>query len=178
MFAPQVYRQRRAALGRRISSGLVLLPGHPESPVNFAANPYPFRQDSSFLYYAGLNQPDVLLLVDIDSDRETLYGPEVSPEEVLWTGPRPPLAELAESAGIAFSEPAERAGDAIGDALQAGRPVHYLPAYRADQVLRLSRLLGVSPDRVHQGVSQDFIRAVVAQRSVKTGEEVRSEGVV
>jgi Xaa-Pro aminopeptidase len=172
MFAPQVYRQRRAALRRKLSSGLLLLPGHAESPVNFGANPYPFRQDSSFLYYAGLDQPDALLLIDIDHDRETLLGPAVSLEEAVWTGPRPTLAEQAARAGIADVGQPEEAGPAIAQALQTGRRVHYLPAYRADQMLRLSGLLGVPPDRLNDGASLAFIRAVVSQRSIKTAAEV------
>lgn len=172
MFDTGVYRQRRTALCRELQSGLLLLAGHAPSPVNFAANPYPFRQDSTFLYYVGLNQPDCTLVVDIDNGLETLFGPEASADEAIWTGPRTPLPELAAMAGISRSDHPENAVAAVREALRGGRPVHYLPAYRADQVLLLARLLGVAPERVNAGASQAFIRAVVSQRSVKTPEEV------
>lgn len=172
MFDKTVYSQRRAVLTERFRSGLLLLPGLAPSPVNFAANPYPFRQDSSFLYYCGLNQPDCALLIDIDSGRETLSGPEDSLDDLIWTGPRPSLNELATRVGIAFTDSPERMKMAVQEALAADRTVHYLPSYRPDQLLTLSRLLAVSPERVNEGASQDLIRAVVFQRSVKTADEV------
>ena len=75
MFDPSVYCHRRDMLKQQLRSGLVLFPGHSPSPINFEANPYPFRQDSSFLYYGGPNQPNCTLLIDIDDDQETLHGP-------------------------------------------------------------------------------------------------------
>lgn len=100
MFASNVYRERRAALYRQMGGGLLLLPGLSPSPVNFAANPYPFRQDSSFLYYVGVDRPDCTLVVDLDRGRETLCGPEDSLEDAIWSGPRRPLPEYAARAGI------------------------------------------------------------------------------
>lgn len=172
MFDKTVYSQRRALLSERLRSGVVLLPGLAPSPVNFAANPYLFRQDSSFLYYCGLNQPDCALVIDIDNGRETLYGPEASPDDVIWTGPRPSLNERAVRAGIALTDAPERMTVVVQEAMAAGRTVHYLPAYRPDQLLKLSCLLAVAPERVNAGASQNLIRTVVFQRSVKTTDEV------
>lgn len=172
MFAPEVYRQRRDRLYRNVGGGVLIFLGHAASPVNFAANPYPFRQDSSFLYYVGLDQPDYLLVADIDRGRETLYGPEPSPDDALWSGPRPGLAACAARTAVSHAERLDRAPGAIAEMLKNGRRLHYLPVYRADQVLQLSRLLAVSPGQVGPGASLEFIRAVVAQRSIKTAEEV------
>lgn len=172
MFDSTVYSRRRAVLTARFRTGLLLFTGLAPSPINFAANPYSFRQDSSFLYYSGLHQPDCVLVIDIDNGRETLYGPEASLNDVIWTGSRPSLQERAVRAGIAHTDTPERLAVAVQEALSAGRTIHYLPAYRPDQLLTLSRLLAVSPDRVNQGASQDLIRALVSQRSVKTPDEV------
>ena len=172
MFDQTVYRQRRAALAAQLETGLVLLVGHTASPINFAANPYPFRQDSSFLYYSGLNHADCAILIDMDNGRETLYGPEASLDDVIWTGPQPSLEELAAGAGIAHSEASQRLAVSVQEAQAAGRPIHFLPAYRPDQLLTLGRLLAVSPDRVNTGASQHLIQAVVRQRSVKTPDEI------
>jgi len=43
MFAPEIYRQRRDRLYREMADGVLVLLGHAESPINFAANPYPLR---------------------------------------------------------------------------------------------------------------------------------------
>ncbi len=51
MFKPEVYIQRRKQLADSVSSGLILLPGNEESPMNYPNNTYHFRQDSTFLYY-------------------------------------------------------------------------------------------------------------------------------
>jgi Xaa-Pro aminopeptidase len=172
MFDQTVYRQRRAALAAQLESGLVLLIGHTASPINFAANPYPFRQDSSFLYYSGLNQTDCAILIDRDNGRETLYGREASLDDVIWTGPLPFLEELAAMAGIEYSDALQHLAATVQEAQAAGRPIHYLPAYRPDQLLMLGRLLAVSPERVNEGASQRLIQVVVRQRSVKTSDEI------
>ncbi len=172
MFDQTVYCRRRAVLKDRLRNGLVLLPGNSQSPVNFADNPYPFRQDSSFLYYCGLNQPDCFLVIDIDNDRETLYGTEPSLNDIIWTGPVPSLGERAASAGIHATDSWNHLAVAIQAAGADRRPIHYLPAYRPDQLLILSGLMAVSTERINTGASLDFIRAVVDQRSVKTPDEI------
>ena len=82
-------------------------------------------------------------------------------------------ATKAAGFGPTVNRPAlDRASAAVAGMLKGGRRLHYLPAYRADQVLRLSRLLAISPGQVGCGASLDFVRAVVAQRSIKTAQEV------
>ncbi|MEJ5185089.1 MAG: aminopeptidase P N-terminal domain-containing protein, partial [Rectinemataceae bacterium] len=61
-FAADTYMQRRRALCARlaergVTSGKVLLIANVESPRNYPANCYPFRQDSSWLYFMGLGVP-------------------------------------------------------------------------------------------------------------------------
>jgi Xaa-Pro aminopeptidase len=172
MFDPTIYRQRRNVLVEKIRSGLLLLPGLGPSPVNFAANPYPFRQDSSFLYYTGVAVPDYILTIDLDTARETLYGPDRDPHETIWSGPSPSPEEHAAGAGIDATASLDRLQAAVQQSLAAGRPIHYLPAFRPDQLLSLSRLLGVPPDRVNAGASPSLIRAAIAQRSVKSPAEI------
>lgn len=172
MFDKTVYSQRRAVLAERLGTGVILLPGLIPSPVNFAANVYPFRQDSSFLYYCGLNEPDCALVIDIDNGRETLYGLEASLDDIVWTGPLPSLKERGARAGIAHTDSRDHLATTVQEALAAGRRIHYLPCYRSDQLLILSRLLTLPPDQVNAGASQAFIKTVVSQRSIKTADEV------
>ncbi|MBL0714795.1 MAG: aminopeptidase P N-terminal domain-containing protein [Desulfosarcina sp.] len=172
MFSKEVYQSRRTRLAQQMSSGLVIIPGHPLSPINFAANAYPFRQDSTFLYFGALAVPALVMLVDCDENRSLLYGQEAEPEEALWTGPAPTLAERAEAAGFDRYGPPEALGEQLSAARRQGRAIHYLPPYRADQILLLSRLLDIPTAQVAPKASRDMISAVIAQRSIKTDEEV------
>jgi len=167
VFDRDIYVRRREALAARLGGGLVLLPGHAESPVNFADNCYPFRQDSTFLYYAGLDQPDLALVLDLDEGTATVFGDELTIDHIVWMGDLPTLAERAAAAGITRTRPRAELAEAL-----AGRAVRYLPPYRAGTALRLAGLLGRTPEQVHAGASVELIRAVVDQRSVKGPEEI------
>ena len=57
MFDKSVYVNRRKQLIDKMSGGLVLILGNEEAPANYPSNTYKFRQDSSFLYFFGLNMP-------------------------------------------------------------------------------------------------------------------------
>jgi hypothetical protein len=144
MFSPGLYSARRDRLRARIGSGLILLPGHSESPVNYPSNPYPFRQDSSFLYFFGRSEPDLAGLLDADSGEDFLFGPEPGLEEAVWTGPQPSLATRAEEAGLSRCGSPAQLAERLRRAVAEGRPVHFLPPYRAETSLRLEELLGIS----------------------------------
>ena len=47
MLTPDTYRARRARLSKAIGSGLVLFLGNDDVGMNYTANVYPFRQDST-----------------------------------------------------------------------------------------------------------------------------------
>ena len=54
MFNKEVYINRRAELKKLVKEGVIVIFGNNESPCNYPGNAYyPFRQDSSFLYYFG-----------------------------------------------------------------------------------------------------------------------------
>ena len=61
MFKDSVYINRRNQLRKDVGSGIILLPGNDESPMNYADNTYHFRQDSTFLYFFGINRPGLML---------------------------------------------------------------------------------------------------------------------
>ncbi len=172
MFAKQVYHSRRSRLMRTLSSGLILIPGHQASPINFKSNAYPFRQDSSFLYFGGLADPDLVMLLDCEANQSYLFGRETEPHEALWTGPRPVLAELAETAAFDHHGDLSALVQQLTSGQRQERPLHYLPPYRADQILLLSQMLAIPVDRVVRQASSALIRAVVEQRAIKTDEEV------
>ncbi|RMG69221.1 MAG: aminopeptidase P family protein [Bacteroidetes bacterium] len=168
MFAPETYRDRRHALAQQIGQGLILLPGHDESPMNFADNGYPFRQDSTFLYYFGIDRPGLTGLIDAESGESFLFGEDYSLDWIVWMGPQTQLAEYSRaSGGLTVKDP----GD-LSAMLGSDRPVHYLPPYRAEVRLQMAAWLGKNPAEVTEGASEALIQAIVTQRSLKSDEEV------
>jgi len=173
MFEAATYAARRRGLAEQVGNGVILLMGHDEAAMNFAANVYPFRQDSTFLYYTGLDEPDLAVWLDVDAGTEALYGPEADPDAVVWTGPRPSLRDHADRAGIAEVGRWAELESAARKARRAGRAIRYVPAYRAQTQLKLAAVLDVPVKQVASGACGELIRAVVAQRSIKSAEEVR-----
>ncbi|MEM1126692.1 MAG: aminopeptidase P family protein [Bacteroidota bacterium] len=172
MFDPATYRTRRAHLAATLEQGLVVMPGHALSPMNYAGNAYPFWQDGSFLYYWGLNRPDLAGVLDLDQGTATLFGDELTTDDLVWTGPQPALAEEAAQAGLVSVRPSADLASVVRAALQQGRPLHLTPPYRPATRLRLATLLDLTPAEVDAHVSRPLIEAVVAQRSRKTSAEV------
>jgi Xaa-Pro aminopeptidase len=172
LFDKGIYQHRRAALKAEIGKGMILLLGNEESSMNYRDNLYPFRQDSSFLYFFGLDKPGLTGLIDIDNDREIIYGRELTMDEIVWTGPQPTLAEQAAGVGIPQTRAVTVLSSDIATARAAGRTIHFLPPYRPENIVKLSGWMGVAGGSVAGHASVPLIRAVVAQRSVKTPEEI------
>ena len=173
MFERETYVGRRSELADRLESGVVLLVGNGESPMNYADNAYPFRQDSTFLYYFGLAQPDLAAVLDVETGEATLFGDDVTMDQVVWTGPVPSVSERADRVGVSRTRGRADLDTVVDAARSSGRRIHYLPPYRAEHQVRLARLLDPGPAAVGEGASLELIRAVVAQRSHKDAEEVR-----
>jgi Xaa-Pro aminopeptidase len=172
MFAAEIYRQRRERLALDMGTGVILFFGNIQSPINFLDNVYPFRQDSSFLYFWGLENSGLSAVIDVDASSETIFGDDMTLEESVWGGSQPSLVSLCEKAGIQKVAPADHIEGVISQARKSGRKVHFLPQFRADNILKLSCLLDISPRAVGEEVSPKMIRAVVAQRSIKSDAEV------
>ena len=66
LFCQQTYINRRETLRKRIGSGLILLMGNNDSPMNYPSNVYKFRQDSCFLYYFGQHREGLVGVIDAD----------------------------------------------------------------------------------------------------------------
>lgn len=172
MFSTDTYIQRRNRLREQMDSGLILILGHDLSPMNCADNAYPFRQDSSFLYFFGLDDPSLAAAIDIDTGVECLYGDDLTVEEIVWTGPQRPLSEKAARIGVAQTGTGSDLDAMLKKAVAQGRRIHFLPQYRPENILKLRRMLDVAPEAIAERVSARLIRAVVAQRSVKSTEEL------
>lgn len=172
MFAAQTYTARRdqlrAELRKNGQKGLVVLVGNAEAPRNCAGNTYAMRQDSTFLYFFGLDRHDLGALVDLDANTDTLYGDDYTVDDIIWMGAQPSLVEQATRCGVGHTAALEAMGAAIGQAKKQGRPIHILPPYRNHNKLLLGQWLG----DYAKYVSEPLIEAVVALREVKSPEEV------
>ncbi len=172
MFKPQTYQARRNALRNEVKSGILLFPGNTEASFNYPANTYHFRQDSSFSYFFGLNQPDLAGVIDLENDKEIIFGNDVDMDDIIWMGPQPSMVERAELVGIRETMPLAELDQFLKTALSAGRKVHFLPPYRGETKIYLSKLLGWDIDQLKGEASVELIKAVVKLRSIKSTEEI------
>lgn len=171
MFSKETYIGRRAKLKRAVGSGLLLFLGNDESGMNYADNTYHFRQDSTFLYFFGLPYAGLNAVIDIDNDREIVFGNELSIDAIVWMGIQPTLHEKGEKMGIADIRPSAQLGAYLKAAEAKEQAIHYLPTYRAEHQVKLLDWLGVYPGA--EKPSASFIMGVVNQRIYKSEEEIR-----
>ena len=173
LFDKQTYTERRRVLKERIGSGLIILQGNNDSPVNYPANGYKFRQDSSFLYYFGLHREGLVGAIDIDENREWLFGNDIDIEDIVWFGQVDSVADMAAQTGVANSAPMKELSTLVEKAKKQGRRIHFLPPYRHDLMIQLMDLLGIHPSKQREAASVELIKAVVDQRAVKSEGEIQ-----
>ncbi len=167
----KTYRSRREVLRSAVDGGAILIMGNNDAPKNYLDNVYPFRQDSHFLYYAGINETGMAMIIEPDG-RDILFGRPYDPDDLVWHGPRPHVGDHATAAGFGASEDVASLKDEIDRLVAAGVRIHYLPPYRAERAFQLADLLDANPRKVGNGVSDDLVRAVCSQRNIKTDAEV------
>ncbi|MDP2334967.1 MAG: aminopeptidase P family protein [Bacteroidota bacterium] len=172
MFNRETYIGRRQQLTQKISNGIILLLGNGDSPMNYADNSYYFRQDSSFLYFFGLDFQNLAGVIDVDSGEVIIFGNDVDIEDVIWMGPQIALREKASQVGVLKTEPFKNLQDRIEKAISSGRKVHFLPPYRAENKLLLSDLLGISVSKLKAYSSVELIKSIISLRSVKEEQEI------
>jgi len=172
MFAKEIYQQRRSRLSELVGSGIILLPGNSDSSMNYPNNTYLFRQDSHFIYFVGMDHPDLFVLIDIDHQKTILFGDELTMDDIIWTGPMESLSEEAARSGIDQVMPSADLYKYMDKATAENREIHFLPPYRAKNMLKLESLLGIPAQQLKQAASEKLIRAVVSLRSIKGPEEI------
>ena len=173
MFDKATYVSRRAKLKELVKSGIIILFGNNESPCNFPANGYyPFRQDSTFLYYFGLQRDGLVGVIDIDNDIETLVGNDIDIEDIVWYGSVNSMHDMAESVGVKNTAPMKSLKTICNDAMRQKRRIHFLPPYRHDIKIQIFDLLGIHPVQQKESASITLINAVVKMRSTKEQQEI------
>lgn len=173
MFDTATYIRRRNELKKLVKEGIIILFGNNESPANFPNNGYyPFRQDSSFLYYFGLQRDGLVGIIDIDNDKDILVGNDIDIEDIVWYGSVESMTEMLQWCGAQETLPMKALKTICNEALSKHRKIHFLPPYRHDIKIQVFDLLGVHPIQQKEAASMELIKAVVKMRSVKEQQEI------
>jgi len=172
MFSPDTYKTRRNELRKMMPDGILFFPGNHEVPFTYPANTYSYRQDSTFMYYFGLQEPGLAAVMDIDDGSECLFGNDCTMQDIIWMGQQPSMSDKAASIMMSQTQPYAALSDVLQKAQQQGRTVHFLPPYRAETKIHLWELLGILPAQQKENASVPLIKAVVKMRMAKEPQEV------
>ena len=168
MFSKEIYIQRRNALKKNFKNGIILLLGNDESGMNYADNTYHFRQDSTFLYYFGINAPGLYALLDLDTGNDIIFGNDYTIDDIVWMGDMPSVASLAANTGIEKTSGI----NSLKHILEKSRQVMFLPPYRPEHQIKLQYLLNIHPAEAAQKASVPLSVAIAKQRNIKRNEEI------
>lgn len=172
LFSASTYIQRREKLISHVQKGIMLLLGNSESPMNYTDNTFPFRQDSTFLYFAGLSKPNLALIINCESGETQIFGDDPTIDEIVWTGPQKSLSDLAKEIGVSQTLAFDKLYDAISKAKNGNLPIHFIDPYRHEQKILLGQLLDVSVSELSSQSSKLLIEGIVNQRLYKSDEEL------
>ena len=175
MFSKDTYVRRRSELKKLVKSGVIVLFGNNEAPKNYPNNAYfPFRQDSSFIYYFGQHRDGLVGVIDIDNDCEMLIGDDIDIEDIVWYGSVDCVSDLAAQVGIDKTAPMKELQNICDKAKAKGQKIHFLPPYRHDTKIQIMDLLGIHSSQQKEAASMDLIMAVVKMRSTKEPQEIEA----
>ncbi len=170
MFSIDTYVARREKLKESVKTGLLLFLGNEEQGLNYEDNAFRYRQDSTFLYFFGVTNAGIAAIIDIDNNKEIIFGDELSIDAIVWMGNQESLRDKAARAGITDVRPYSELKKYLHAALVKSEPIHYLPTYRAEHKIKLLQLLNVGIGE--ETPSVDFIKGVVNLRNYKSAEEI------
>jgi Xaa-Pro aminopeptidase len=160
-------------LRKELSTGLILFLGNQESAFNYPANTYSFRQDSSFLYFFGLDHPDMAGVIDLNDGTDHVFGNDVDIDDIIWMGKQPSVRDQAADVGVGNTAPLKELGTLIKNAREKGRKIHYLPPYRGETMIWLTDLLDLHHLKLRDNASEELIKAVIKLRMVKDDLEIK-----
>ena len=172
MFNKDTYINRRNKLRESMKEGIALILGNVDSPMNCSANILHFRQDSSFLYFFGLDHPGFAGVLDIDNNKDYIFANDVDIDDIIWMGPQPLIKDMAAEVGVENTAPFADLTTFIQNAIKEGKKIHFLPPYRAENKMLLEQLTGIKSFDVKENFSLDLVNAIIDIRSVKEPQEI------
>ena len=181
MFSKDVYARRRQTLVAKMADsaaegkrGIALFIGNTEAPAQYKDNCYKFRQDSTWLYFFGIDQPLYAAIIDLDNGNETVFANDVEIGDIIWMGPQPSVASVATSVGVEKSAPYTDLNAAVAKVLAEGRPVHFVKPSRYYNTMKIASLLGCGTDEVAGRFSLALTKAIISMRLVKEDCEIEA----
>ncbi len=181
MFSKEVYARRRQTLVAKMADsaaegkrGIALFMGNTEAPAQYKDNCYKFRQDSTWLYFFGIDQPLYAAIIDLDNGNETVFANDVEIGDIIWMGPQPSVASVAASVGVEKSAPYTDLNAAVAKVLAEGRPVHFVKPSRYYNTMKIASLLGCGTDEVAGRFSLALTKAIISMRLVKEDCEIEA----
>ncbi|PKQ61934.1 aminopeptidase P family protein [Labilibaculum manganireducens] len=173
MFPKEVYIKRRSQLREIMKDGIALVLGNPEAPMNYADNVYHYRQDSTFLYFFGIDHPGFAGVFDIDNNKDYIFGNDVDIDDIIWMGPQPSVADQAARFGVENTAPFNDLKSLVAEAIKEGRKIHFLPVYRAENKILIHEMLGTPLNAIKENVSEEFVKAIISLREIKDEYEIK-----
>ena len=169
MFNKEIYVERRKKLKENFKDGIILIMGNDFSPLDCPDNTYPFIQDATFKYYFGIGHNGLIGMIDIDKNKEIIFGNDFTMSDIIWMGKQKYLKDLAKDVGIEnFVEKEE-----IKKYLENRKNIRFTNQYRADNVMYLSSILNISPFEFDKYTSFDLVKAIIKQRNIKDRVEIQ-----
>lgn len=186
MFSAEIYKARRAALVKKMqetgAQGIAVFLGNCDAPMNYKDNCFRFRQDSSFVYFFGLDEPGMAASINLSNGKECIYADDVDIDDIIWMGPQERVQEKAESVGVTRTASSKDFATAVQFALSNDIPVHFLPSGRYYNRLKMAEITGTAPSEVYKTApyeegdevhsSLELVKAVIALRLIKAPEEI------
>lgn len=179
MFDKSVYVKRRQTLLERMKNsaaegrrGIALFIGNTEAPAQYKDNCYKFRQDSTWLYFFGIDAPLYAAVIDLDNGEETIFADDVEIGDIIWMGPQPSVASIAAGVGIEKSAPYKALNAVVGKVVAEGRPVHFIKPSRYYNTMKIASLIGCGDGEVAGKFSLALTKAIISMRLVKEDCEI------
>jgi Xaa-Pro aminopeptidase len=172
MFPASTYIQRRKELSEAIVNGIIVMPGNSDVACNNKGNTYRFRQDSTFSYFFGLNEPDLIGIIDADQGIEYLFGDNIEIEDIIWMGNIQGIQEMANKAGVKLTLQRSEIQSFLNKAISSKRKIHYLPPYRGETIIEMQDWFGVKLPDLIRNCSPELIKQVIEMRSIKDNQEI------
>lgn len=180
MFDKKIYVERRNELCKKMTKGIGLFLGNGESPRNYADDCYEFSQDSTFLYYFGLNRANLVGIIDFSTGETYVSGVDFTLDDMIWMGTQETILEEAKKYGISKFIQEKKLKDFVldksegtdDDAEDYYQEILYIEPYRADLTIKLSELLDIEVQEVLTYSSLKLKKAVIDQRNIKSLEEI------
>lgn len=172
MFNKEIYIERRNNLKKSTKTGLIIIPGNGDSPISYKDNCYNFIQDSSFLYFFGLNSQDLIGVIDVDNNQEYIFGKEYTIDDIIWMGNQELFKNQALQVGIDNFKEIEELNSLISNSKNINQKILFTKQYRDANILKLSSLLDINPFNFNEHVSEELEKNISNLRNIKSKEEI------